>query len=607
MPEGALGHVGFARESSWGTAVAAKHYIPILPGETIAQTKDLLVQDTIRGDWDHPQAREGVNAVSGSFAIEMDPLKSAYFLMGLFGAAPSTKNIDTFTLLSASAEATMAVEYAPPVSSRVIVTVSGGTDGTGTVKINGKDSAGEDTDETLTFSGNGTQVTTKVFSAITSVVTTDLHDEATPPTITLKSLRTVSERAEATDTLVFTTPGIASKLRITVSEGTDNTGMIAVTGTDRHGAAQDENVTISPTALLAATPALVSMSLTTQPSVASRLEFIVNGGTTGDGEITITGKDEYGNDITETLVFATNGTKTTGQHFASVSAIATTGLHEENEVPTIAVNEVTYYTENIYGSVTALTSSNLSDEIAVPKTEIDAYAYYEHTFKPATSRWSAACDVPPFTLEVWRDDTDDTPYAQQYSGIAVASGQLEFSVSTQIPKLTLNVVGKGMTQAARTTPAFGITPSYTTWDAVITIDQAANTDLEGITIGIDNHLTPRHTLSGTRDATKIVRTEKRDVTIDLSVLWNDNTEFNAFLNQTQRPFVVKFTHATAIACGHKYTMTWSVPAFKYAAFAPLMGDLGPIVAEAKGIADNDLSSGYTIQCVIENTYPDFVS
>jgi hypothetical protein len=610
MAEGALGHLRFARETTGGTAVAAKHSIPFLPGESLAQTKDVFINDTVRGNWDHAQAREGVNDIGGSVAVELDPLLAPYFLVGVFGEEPTTKNIDTFTLLDAeTAAASMTATYDPPVSSRIIVTVAAGTAGSGTVKITGTDSAGSAADETLTFAANGTQVTTDVFKTITAIDTTGLADEVAKATITLKSFRTVVERADAAETItILNSPGVASKLRITASEGTDNTGTVAVTGTDKHGTAQNENVTMAPVALLAATAAEASMALTTQPTVATRLEVILAAGTDGTGTITFAGTDEYGNTIAETLVFADNGTKTTGQHFLTVTGITTTGLADEGEPPTVAVNAVTKYTTNVYGSVTALTSTNLHDEVAKPKVEIDAYAYYEHTFVPADARWSSTFDVPPFTLEVWRDDEDASPKAQQYTGCSVSSASLEFSVSDQIPKLTCNFIGKGCTQITKTTPSYLTSPlAWTAWEAALTLGGSATSDIEAVNLSLDNKLAARHTLSGSRDATKVLRTDKRDVNLDLTFLWDDDDQYENFQNQSQTAMTCTFTSDTAIACAHKYTMVVTVPAYKYTAFAPNVGSMGPITVEAKGIGDNDLTTGYTVQVVLTNTYPNYTT
>jgi hypothetical protein len=92
----------------------------------------------------------------------------------------------SYLMDATTAAATMSIDRAMANSTTgtfVQVQVSGGTTGSGTVVIAGTDTDGSTTSETLTFTANGTKVTTTKWSALSSITTTGLAGEATVPTV----------------------------------------------------------------------------------------------------------------------------------------------------------------------------------------------------------------------------------------------------------------------------------------------------------------------------------------------------------------------------------------------------------------------------------------
>lgn len=74
--------------------------------------------------------------------------------------------------------ATVTIDRQPGKAGILRVTISDATAGTGTVTITGTVEGTPGSTEVLTFTGNGSKITTSKFSAITSVTTTELADEA---------------------------------------------------------------------------------------------------------------------------------------------------------------------------------------------------------------------------------------------------------------------------------------------------------------------------------------------------------------------------------------------------------------------------------------------
>ncbi len=87
-----------------------------------------------------------------------------------------------------TAAASLTVSRQPIRASCVRVVVAGGTTGSGTVTITGTVGGTPGQSETLTFSANGTKSGTSQFTAISSVTTTGLADEATKPTVTVEAV-----------------------------------------------------------------------------------------------------------------------------------------------------------------------------------------------------------------------------------------------------------------------------------------------------------------------------------------------------------------------------------------------------------------------------------
>jgi hypothetical protein len=93
-----------------------------------------------------------------------------------------------YTMDATAATASMTIDRSPSSGSYIQITVAGGTTGSGTVTINGTDTAGASASETLTFTASGTQCTVATWGTVTGITTTGLADEATPPTVAAKAI-----------------------------------------------------------------------------------------------------------------------------------------------------------------------------------------------------------------------------------------------------------------------------------------------------------------------------------------------------------------------------------------------------------------------------------
>ena len=86
-----------------------------------------------------------------------------------------------------TAAISMSVSRQPVVASCLQFTVSGGTTGSGEITILGTVN-GSSQSETLTFTKNGLKCSTKQFTAVVSVATSDFHGEATVAKISAEAV-----------------------------------------------------------------------------------------------------------------------------------------------------------------------------------------------------------------------------------------------------------------------------------------------------------------------------------------------------------------------------------------------------------------------------------
>lgn len=86
---GFAGHVGFAKESSGGTAVAATNYVEAL-SESLAANIDRFDTVNITGRFAEPDDSAGIVRVSGDIVAPFHPEEMGFFLLGVTGVQSNT-------------------------------------------------------------------------------------------------------------------------------------------------------------------------------------------------------------------------------------------------------------------------------------------------------------------------------------------------------------------------------------------------------------------------------------------------------------------------------------------------------------------------------------
>lgn len=99
---------------------------------------------------------------------------------------------------------------------------------------------------------------------------------------------------------------------------------------------------LSTTAIMAMTTAAANMfaSVTTNPTTAKRIVTIVRGGTTGSGSVVFTGTVDTIAGDTETITFSGSSVEFTYRPIKTLTALTTTGLHDEASIPTVGLYQL---------------------------------------------------------------------------------------------------------------------------------------------------------------------------------------------------------------------------------------------------------------------------
>lgn len=294
----------------------------------------------------------------------------------------------------------------------------------------------------------------------------------------------------------------------------------------------------SDVVLLTATTIISTMSLTTQPTIASVLKLTVAGATAW-GNITINGTDGLGIAISETLIFMANQTKTTVKYFKTVNAggITTTGFTGG----TLAVDGNKNTSEHVF---------NLLDT------------------------------VPSVTMEVSKGGMPWT-----YWGLGCTSGEIKIDGVEGISKSSFNFIGKDGEPKAfdgSTTPATLnnlIKELFMNWNMRLKID-GVTIGMGSATITVDNHL--RDNTAEIKDGSQVslprlIRDEQRSISGSFNIRIEDATYYNKFIVGT--PASLELFGSNQAPAGPYENAKIECPEIVFEGTDPEVGDKGELRAD----------------------------
>lgn len=211
----------------------------------------------------------------------------------------------------------------------------------------------------------------------------------------------------------------------------------------------------------------------------------------------------------------------------------------------------------------------------------------------AASDTSSNNPLPSYTYEVFRDVTS----SQQYAGMLV--NRLRLSAAPNGPLMAeAELVGKNMVHIAKTTPTFvGSSAQPFMFDtASLQIAGAAVAHVEQFEISIDNQLEGVPTLNNSTTIARIRRTGPQMIGFGGTLSFEDITDFDRFLNQTEFAFKASFIKAAS------FSAILDLPRVVYTAFPTGVNGRGRQTVAVQGKARYLATSASAFMATVTNQY-----
>jgi len=228
---------------------------------------------------------------------------------------------------------------------------------------------------------------------------------------------------------------------------------------------------------------------------------------------------------------------------------------------------------------------------------VNSDGIYAHTFKPRTDEFDRFSANVPFTLHKYLDDAGSASLFYDLN----ASG-LELSVSNgELLMAKLDIVGGKFEQISNVAAAYPTGKQFT-WDAAsISVGGAGISEMKALTIKLVEPIEAMHTLNGSVYPSRNKRTGFRTVEINGTMTFDNQDEYQSFLNQEERKLEVTFTNDVEIQSGYYDVVNIIAPLMRHTEYKPVIGAVGEIEVSftSKGVYSAD--SGTALQVTLVNT------
>ena len=232
-------------------------------------------------------------------------------------------------------------------------------------------------------------------------------------------------------------------------------------------------------------------------------------------------------------------------------------------------------------------------------TVVQSGSIYKHTFKPRTADFDVYAANIPLTITKHLGDSGS---AHQFYDM-VAS-KLSLSIANgELLKASLDLMGGKYQQIAAPAASYPTGKPWT-WDvASISIGGSANTDMSEINIELDEAIENRYTLSGAKTPSRTVRSGHRTLAVGGTLVFDNQTEYQQFLSQSERNLTINLKGTTEVQSGYYEVLEIIVPLFRYTEFAPVAGGAEKIEVGFSGKGVYSTTSATMLQVALTNTQP----
>lgn len=189
---------------------------------------------------------------------------------------------------------------------------------------------------------------------------------------------------------------------------------------------------------------------------------------------------------------------------------------------------------------------------------------YTHVFKPAATDWDNKSAKPPFTAPIIFGDTGS---GYQFYDLNIATMELVIS-NGEFLTANFGVIGGSYVKGVTGTPSYPTDDEFTWNTTSISIAGAGNDDVQSLTITLDDSIEAKHTMNNSLFPSRVKRNGFRTLNISGTILFDDHTEYEAFLAQSERNLTVTFTNSSSDV------IEMIVPLARYTEFKPMGSGAG---------------------------------
>lgn len=230
-------------------------------------------------------------------------------------------------------------------------------------------------------------------------------------------------------------------------------------------------------------------------------------------------------------------------------------------------------------------------------TSVQSGGIYTHTFKPRTSDFDDYAAGNPLTITKALGDTGS---AHRFYDMVAAKMSIS-AANGELLKCSVDFLGGKYSQVAAPAASYPSAKAWT-WDvASVSIAGTANGNIGDFSLELDEALENKHTLNNTKTPSRTKRSGRRTLAIGGTLIFDDQSEYQKFLDQSERNLTIHFTGPTQVQSGYYETLKLEVPLMRYTEFKPLAGGPGKIEVgiSAKGVYSTTSANLFT--AVLVNT------
>ena len=227
----------------------------------------------------------------------------------------------------------------------------------------------------------------------------------------------------------------------------------------------------------------------------------------------------------------------------------------------------------------------------------DASNTKDHVFTPVQADFATLCTLPPYSLEVYRDQSNDK--AWQYKGAVVNTLALSFGTGEKILKATAGILAKEEAEINKESVSLETTNPFTWNQAQVKIATVDHDYLEDFILNLDNKIVPKFSLNQSQYARMFYRDGYRTFNFSFTTDFVDKTEYDKFIAGTEQAFQITFTGAECES-GYNYSLVIDIPAMRYTAYPINVDGPGRLSAKVVGKAKYSSSDGYAVKITLTN-------